>query len=242
MKILYFLSLAGLFISWYLTNPCVGYAQVAADGTLPTNVVSPDGLQFTITGGSQVGNNLFHSFSRFSLPTGGFAIFNNVLDVQNIFSRVTGGFPSNIDGMIQANGSANLFLINPNGIIFGPNAQLNIGGSFFATTANSLKFADGTELNTSLSQTPPLLTVSVPIGLQYGQPGAIAVQGAHLSVQPSQTLALIGGEVALSGGTLSAESGRVELGGVAGVGTVGLTATGSQYQFIFPKDLANLNF
>ncbi|KYC42618.1 hypothetical protein WA1_14820 [Scytonema hofmannii PCC 7110] len=241
MKILYFLGIAGLFISWYLTNPCVGYAQVAADGTLPTNVVSPDGLQFTITGGSQVGNNLFHSFSQLSLPTGASAIFNNALDVQNIISRVTGGFPSNIDGMIQANGSANLFLINPNGIIFGPNAQLNIGGSFFATTANSLKFADGTELNTSSSQTPPLLTVSVPVGLQYGQPGAIAVQGSHLSVQPSQTLALIGGEVALSGGTLSAESGRVELGGVAGAGTVGLTATGSQYQFIFPKDLAKAN-
>lgn len=143
--------------------------------------------------------------------------------------------------MIQANGSANFFLINPNGIIFGPNAQLNIGGSFFATTANSLKFADGTELNTSLSQTPPLLTVSVPIGLQYGQPRAIAVQGATLSVQPSQTLALIGGEVIVSGGKLSAESGHVELGGVAGAGIVGITATGTQYQFIFPQDLTKAN-
>lgn len=99
---------------------------------------------------------------------------------------MTGGNISHIDGEISAKGNANLFLINPAGIIFGKNTSLSIGGSFVATTANTIKFADGTEFSaTKLSQSP-LLTMSVPIGLQLGQnSGKIALQGTghHLTSQ-----------------------------------------------------------
>ncbi|WP_413201443.1 filamentous hemagglutinin N-terminal domain-containing protein, partial [Nostoc piscinale] len=118
-------------------------AQVIQDGTLNTDVSGTN--NYTINGGRVIGNNLFHSFQQFSIPTGGSATFNTTSGIQNIFSRVTGGNISNIDGRINASGSANLFLLNPAGIIFGKNASLNIGGSFVATTANSIKFADGTE-------------------------------------------------------------------------------------------------
>ncbi|WP_292768313.1 S-layer family protein [Nostoc sp. NOS(2021)] len=224
-------------------------AQVTPDGTLNTNV-SQTGNNFTITNGNRVGNNLFHSFSQFSVPTNGSAFFNNASDIQNIFSRVTGGSVSQIDGLIRANGSANLFLLNPSGIIFGANAQLNIGGSFIGTTANSIKFADGIEFSAINSQATPLLSINVPIGLQLGSnPASITVQGTghslsnpgglalvtqnpsatELRVQPGKTLALVGGNLDLNGATLTAKQGQVELGSVSGAGLVSLIPTAQGY-------------
>ncbi|AFZ02488.1 filamentous hemagglutinin N-terminal domain-containing protein [Calothrix sp. PCC 6303] len=225
-------------------------AQVIPDATLKTTVLE-NGNNFTITDGNRVGNNLFHSFSQFSIPSKGSAFFNNASDIQNIFSRVTGGSISNIDGLIQANGSANLFLLNPSGIIFGQNASLNIGGSFVGTTANSIKFADGVEFSATNPSSTPLLTMSVPIGLQMGSnPGAIAVQGrghaltsvstiapitqnpsaSELRVKPGKTLALVGGNLNLTGATLNAPQGRVELGSLSGVGMVSLNPISQGYQ------------
>lgn len=147
-------------------------AQVVPDNTLPagerSQVVGNPNVQ--IDGGARRGGNLFHSFSQFSIPTGGSAYFNNAVDVQNIFSRVTGGSISNIDGLIRANGTANLFLLNPNGILFGPNASLNIGGSFVATTANAIGFPNGEVFSSDATQPLPsqLLTIN-PNALFFNQ-------------------------------------------------------------------------
>ncbi|QHG19869.1 filamentous hemagglutinin [Nostoc sp. ATCC 53789] len=224
-------------------------AQITPDSTLNTTV-SQSGDNFTITNGNRVGNNLFHSFSQFSVPSNGSALFNNAADVQNIFSRITGGSVSNIDGLIKANGSANLFLLNPSGIIFGANAQLNIGGSFIGTTANSIKFADGVEFSAINPQANPLLSINVPIGLQMGNnPSSIQVQGTghaltittilaplirtpsptKLQVQPGKTLALVGGNLNLNGATLNAETGQIELGSLGGSGLVTLVPNTQGY-------------
>ncbi|GAA6619858.1 filamentous hemagglutinin N-terminal domain-containing protein [Scytonema sp. NUACC26] len=211
-------------------------AQIIADDTLPNNsqVTRIDNIRL-IGGGTQAGSNLFHSFSEFSVPIGNTAHFFNGLEIQNIFSRVTGGSVSNIDGLIEANGNANLFLINPNGIIFGNNASLNIGGSFLASTASSLKFVDGKEFNATAPQNAPLLSIGVPLGLQFGEsPKAIVNESGDvnlpgLEVQPGKTLGLVGGDIILKEGTLVAPDGRIELGSVGSGSFVSLTPTNAGF-------------
>ena len=216
------------------------HAQITSDGTLQTRINRASNI-FEITGGSQSGRNLFHSFLEFSVPNSSVAEFSNSLTVENIFGRVTGNFASDIQGTIKTNGGANLFLLNPNGLIFGPDAQLNIGGSFVGSTAESVQFADGTSFSTNIttSQTSPLLTVSAPTGLQFGDsPGTIinrsnaSPDGAMtplgdpvgLQVMEGQTLALIGGDVTLEGGHIDAPSGRIELGSVGKDSFVSVTS------------------
>jgi filamentous hemagglutinin family protein len=239
VKLQVWVLVLGQIISIVLSRPCV--AQVLPDQTLPVgerSQVSGD-LNTQINGGAIRGNNLFHSFQQFSIPIGGSAAFNNPANITNILTRVTGGNISNIDGLIRANGTANLFLINPNGILFGANARLEIGGSFLASTAASLKFANGFEFSASNPQAPPLLTISAPIGLQYGNGiGEVRSQGAILQVPNGQTLNLTGGNVAIEGGQLLAPGGRVELAGVAAASEVGLTQQGQELRLSVPDGLA----
>ncbi|BAY83035.1 filamentous hemagglutinin-like protein [Calothrix parasitica NIES-267] len=229
-------------------------AQVTSDGTTNTTV-NPSSNNFNILNGIQKGNNLFHSFKEFSIPKGSSATFNNSTNVVNIINRVTGGNISNIDGLIKANGSANFFLINPAGIVFGKNASLDIGGSFLGTTAESLLFEDGFEFSAVNAQSEPLLTVSVPLGLQMGSnPGDITVRGnghnqtyttgngfpfdrsnstVGLEVLNGKTIGLIGGNILLESGVLTAEGGLIELGAVGQNNTqvVNLNSTAKGWDF-----------
>lgn len=232
-------------------------AQIVQDRTLSRPSVANRVANTTvIDGGTQRGANLFHSFRDFSVPAGHTASFNNGADIQNILTRVTGNSISRIDGEIRANGSANLFLLNPNGIRFGPNASLNIGGSFLATTADSIWFNQQDQFSARNPQDAPLLTVSTPIGLQFGNnPGRIInrsiapvinlldqpflLEGEEiaggLQVHPGQTLALIGGDLKFPGGYLFTAGGRIELGSVAGAGQVRLIAIPEGWRFDYDQ-------
>jgi filamentous hemagglutinin family protein len=218
-----------------------------ADPSLSTQVMDLGGQNFQILQGSRAGSNLFHSFQTFSIPTSGSVTFVHDPGINNIFSRVTGGQASSIDGRLVTSGSANLFLLNPAGIIFGPNASLNLGGSFLGTTASSIKFSDGTSFS-AIAQ-PQLLTVSVPVGLQFvGNSGGIQVQGSGhnvtgrsrpdrrtplingattqaLTVNPGQNLQLVGSDVLLDGAVLRVPQGNLGLGGVQ-AGTVAIAPNG----------------
>ncbi|MEM6613994.1 MAG: filamentous hemagglutinin N-terminal domain-containing protein [Cyanobacteria bacterium P01_C01_bin.72] len=167
-----------------LAYPAQG--QITPDGSLSTKV-GQQGNVSEITGGEQAGGNLFHSFQDFSVPTGNEAFFNNGLDIDNILSRVTGGNISDIDGLIRANGTANLFLINPAGIVFGDNATLQLGGSFFGSTATGITFTDGTVFSSS-DTGQPSLTINAPIGLDLRNTTGNISSRANLQSDRSLTL------------------------------------------------------
>jgi len=212
--------------------------QITPDTTLGTLVngvtTGCNAATCTITGGATNGNNLFHSFSEFSLLTGNQAAFNNAIAIDNIFARVTGTSISNIDGIISANGTANLFLLNPNGILFGRNAQLNVGGSFLATTAEEVVFSDGVFSATNPGNS--VLSINVPLGVQFGSaPGSITNrsqatnndgQTVGLAVPSGKTIALLGGALNLEGGYVTAPQGTIELGSVGDNSLVNLTLNG----------------
>jgi filamentous hemagglutinin family protein len=243
------ISVTGSFLFCLSIASLPATAQVTTDGTTSTTV-NTNGNNFEINDGDRAGGNLFHSFRDFSVRNGGEAFFNNANDIVNIFSRVTGGGISNIDGLLRANGGANLFLINPAGIIFGNNARLDIGGSFYGTSADSILFEDGEFSATDLDN-PPLLTINAPIGLNFrDNPGDITVNNngmglrrgedpiipsdleneQALRVSSDSTLGLIGGNLTFNGATLRTAGGRIELGSVGSNQQVGLTQIENGWQ------------
>ncbi|WP_081431834.1 LamG-like jellyroll fold domain-containing protein [Moorena sp. SIO3A5] len=181
-------------------------ADIVPDGTLGSegSVVIPNTtvrgeIGDVIEGGAKRGSNLFHSFKEFNVGELQRVYFANPSGIENILSRVTGSNISNILGTLGVDGSANLFLLNPNGIVFGHNARLDVAGSFFASTANSLVFADGQEFSATSPEAPPLLTINITPGLQYGKydPRTRIQNAGNLAV--GQDLTLAAGNLDLQG-------------------------------------------
>src|SRR4028119_2231631 len=224
--------------------PSGAIAQIIPDNTLgreSSRVVSDTINNLPsdrIEGGATRGSSLFHSLREFNIREGRGAYFDNPSGITNIFTRVTGGNLSNILGTLGVLGNANLFLINPKGIVFGPNARLDLRGSFLASTADSIVFKNGVEFSSANPKGAPLLTVNIPVGLRFREnPGAIinassvtqVIEGTTLpvglAVPPGQTLALVGGDVIFNNGFASAFSGNIQLGSVASPGFVSFNIT-----------------
>lgn len=211
---------------------------IAAQPITPTpdatgTVVTPTGEQFDISGGTQAGRNLFHSFQQFNLEAHQGANFVIQPDIQTILGRVTGGDPSYINGWLQVSGGqANLLLMNPAGIVFGPGARLNVPAAFTATTANAIALGGGW-FNASGPNDYTLLTGD-PQAFAFltAQPGAI-FNSAQLAVQPGQALTLLGGRV-INTGTLQAPGGQITVAAVPGEGMVQIREAGSLLNLELP--------
>ncbi len=237
-----------LFFALLFLFPTATIAQIVPDRTLGNdnsrtvsdtiNNIPSDRIE----GGASRGSSLFHSFREFNVGEGRGAYFASPNGIANIFTRITGGNPSNILGTLGVQGNANLFLINPKGIIFGPNARLDLRGSFIGSTADSIVFNNGFEFSSNNPQTVPLLAINIPVGLRFrDNPGTIVNSSQAtsqtptlppltleipisnklgLAVDPGQILALIGGDIQLNGGNLTAYTGQVLLGSVTSPGLV----------------------
>jgi filamentous hemagglutinin family protein len=185
-------------------------AQIVPDNTLGAegSVVTPNvnirGIQSDrIDGGATRGANLFQSFQEFNVGEGRGAYFANPAGIENILTRVTGGNASNILGRLGVLGGANLFLLNPNGIVFGQNASLDIQGSFLATTAERIQLGDSGYFSTAEPQKSSLLSVS-PGALFFSQvanqPTSIINRG---NLSTGKHLTLSAGNLDLQGQLLS---------------------------------------
>jgi filamentous hemagglutinin family protein len=170
-----------------------------------------------------VGTNLFHSFGLFNINTGESATFTGPAAIDNVVSRVTGGSQSFIDGLLRSEiESANLWFINPAGVLFGQHASLDIQGSFHVSTADYLKLGDGGRFEATNSGNS-VLTVAPPEAFGFlgeRQPSGIAVQGSRLQVPDGETLSVVGGDIRIADGTLYAPGGRIDMVSVASPGEV----------------------
>jgi len=213
-----YLLIIPILISSISTN-----AEIITDGTLgqDINLSGPD-FQITPDLGQQHGNNLFHSFQDFNLNSFESATFSGSNSINNIISRVTGGNPSNIDGLIRSTiPNANFYFLNPYGIMFGPNAQLDVQGSFHASTADYLRLGDNGRFD-ARNPSDSLLTVASveSFGFLTDSPASINTQSSRLILAPDQTLSLIGGDINIKNSQLSASSGKFNLASIAQKGEV----------------------
>ena len=204
------------------------WAQISTDGTVgpATDLAGPD---FTIGEdlGRLAGANLFHSFRQFNLGSGESAIFSGPDSVENVISRVTGGTASSVDGQISSTMPvADFFLINPAGVVFGPNASLDVGGSFFVSTADTLRFADGDHYSAIEPGSSSSFSVAAPeaFGFLSDTPGAITSNGSNLRVPFDQNITIAGGELRVNGGSIDAPRGNLFLTSLASRGEVSLAS------------------
>ncbi|MEO0516016.1 MAG: filamentous hemagglutinin N-terminal domain-containing protein [Cyanobacteria bacterium P01_A01_bin.116] len=220
-------------------GPKIAVAQSitpAADGTgTAVNSAGADAEQYDITGGTRSGDNLFHSFEQLGLDVNQIANFLSDPAIENILGRVVGGDPSVIDGLLQVTGGdSNLFLMNPAGIVFGPNMQLNIPADFTATTANGIQLGDA--WFSALGSNNYADLVESPDGFAFttDQSGAILNSGA-LAVEPGQTVQLIGGTV-VNTGTITTPGGEIVIEAVPEAGIVTITQEGNLLSLGVPID------
>ncbi|NJN31275.1 MAG: filamentous hemagglutinin N-terminal domain-containing protein [Synechococcales cyanobacterium RM1_1_8] len=209
-------------LSWILGVSLLGAAladpalaqSIVPDGTLgPEQSLLHTGMLGSIEieqieGGATRGPNLFHSFEAFGVEAGKAVYFANPMGIGRIFGRVTGSAASRIDGTLGVLGQADLFLLNPNGVLFGPGARLDLSGSFLASTAESFEFGGGLQFNAVNPQPAPLLNIALRPGLQHGL-GDVVNEG-ELRVSTGESLTLIG-NTARNQGLLAAPGGNIAL-------------------------------
>ncbi|NET47632.1 MAG: CHAT domain-containing protein [Merismopedia sp. SIO2A8] len=231
MKTNILFKLMGGLMGWATLTASAALAQISPDGSTPTSVGTCD-THCSITGGTSLGDRIFHSFQDFNINSDQTVEFIRpdhlaVETFLTILNRVTGQNPSNLLGTLTVEGNANVFLINPNGIVLGPDARLDMSGSFVATTAERILFENNQQFSATDPQDPALLTISTPIGLQYGaNPGTVTVQlNQNGMTLPDGAFILAGGEVSLQNAQIRSPGSQIQITGLNSPGVLFLDAS-----------------
>jgi filamentous hemagglutinin family protein len=211
-------------VAWVVMTGAAA-AQINTDGSVgPARPLAGPNFMIGADLGKQMGGNLFHSFNTFNLKTGESATFTGPSNVTNIIGRVSGNQASSVDGRIASSvPGANLFLLNPNGWVFGANASLDVKGSFHVSTADNLRFADGTRFEakagngSSFTAAPP-----AAFGFLNPKPAAITLRETALSTPAGRDLSIVGGSVQATGTRITVQQGRLHIAAAAGPGEVGV--------------------
>ncbi|MBD1892994.1 CHAT domain-containing protein [Coleofasciculus sp. FACHB-SPT9] len=210
--------------------------ESSPDGT--NTVVTPQENRFDITGGTQSGANLFHSFEQFGLNSGQIANFVSNPEIQNILGRIVGGDVSVINGLIQVSqGNSNLFLMNPAGIIFGSNARLNVPAAFTATTATGIGFGESWFNAVGANSYAALVGNPNTFAFTTSPLGSI-INAGNLVVAEGQNLTLLGGTV-INTGTVSALGGWITVAAVPGKNLVRISQEGTVLSLELPSSGSN---
>jgi filamentous hemagglutinin family protein len=246
------------FATQFFLEVKLSYAQTIPDLTLGSNsshITNSTVSESTIIVDRGVirGPNLFHSFLNFNVNENQSIYFANPQGIQNIISRTTGFSDSKILGKLGVLGDANLFLINPNGIIFGPKSSLDLKGSFVATTANSIQFGNQGFFDSSVPNAPPELNIQPSALIFYRDKPAYIVNRSKvppsssspnllfgslfgLSVPAGKNLLFVGGDISLEGGGIYTLGGSIELGSVVGSDTIQLNQSAGKISLSYPNN------
>ena len=213
--------------------------EITLDGSVgPSGALPGPDYQITENLGKRAGSNLFHSFGRFNLNASESATFSGSSGIKNVISRVTGGQASNIDGTLRVTiPNANLYLLNPAGVIFGEHAKLDVPGAFHVSTADYLKFQNGELFYTGEATADQMLITAEPeaFGFLENNPAAISLlgnEGSILKVQQGSTLSLVGGDIISENTAIVAPGGRVNIASVASAGEVSFNESGIQTESV----------
>ena len=205
-------------------------AEVTFDGTLGPGGTLSGNFDIPDSYGTQVGANLFHSFSTFNIDTGESATFTSSFAgvTDNVIGRVTGGSLSTIDGLLASTiPGAAIWLINPNGIVFGDNASLSVPGAFHVSTADYLLLEDGGRFDaTNVGGTVLTMANPVAFGFLGATPMPISVGASALDLEPGADISFVGGDITLTNTTINAPGGRVNLASAASAGELSLGPNG----------------
>ncbi|MDR4498987.1 MAG: filamentous hemagglutinin N-terminal domain-containing protein [Candidatus Scalindua sp.] len=243
LRLIIFSFLLSAFL-FYSIKPVISHAQITLDGSMgPAGPLTGPDYNITSDLGQIRGSNLFHSFGEFNVNTGESATFSGPNSVANILSRVTGGNQSFIDGLLASTiPGANLYFLNPAGVLFGANASLNVQGSFHVSTADYLRFVDGAEFHADLSRGSSLTVATISaFGFLGDNPASIHIDKSTLEVPEGETISLLGGDIKITGkdrdpnntipDELKASSGRVNIASVASSGEITLNDPGQVKDF-----------